>query len=75
MEGHRVQARVGQLVEEGLRGLDHEVSVQGARRHGPQRGDHDRPQGDRGHEMSVHDVYVDGFGIGLDQLDLLTQSR
>ena len=75
MERHDVESRLGELLEERLGGLDHEVAVQGTVGVGPQGSDHHRAEGDGRYEVPVHDVDMDDFGMLVDELDLIGQVR
>jgi hypothetical protein len=71
MERDRIEPRVGQLLEEGFRRVDHQMSVEDEVRPWSKRGNEYRAQRDGRDEVAIHDVDMDDVGIGFDELDLV----
>ena len=65
VHGDDVAARLGEVRHAELRLDDHKVRVERLVRHRAERVDDERPDGDVGHEASVHDVDVDPVAARL----------
>ena len=78
VKGDRVGAGLDEVRDVPLGALDHQVHVEqrlGALRLLAQRGDDERPDGDRRHEVTVHHVDVDHPRAGVEHLlDLLSEA-
>ena len=76
MDGNDVRAGLGEGVEEGVDGRDHQVDVERLRRVRAKRLHHARADRQVGDEMAVHDVDVDPVGAGrVDRADFLAELR
>ena len=70
---HHVGAGRLEILEQPVRGFDHQMAVQGKLGVGAKGFDHHRPDRERRDEMSIHDVDVDNVGMLLHGLDLVGQ--
>ncbi len=71
-----IRPRFGKDAEVALRLDHHEMHIERLRRRAPDRLQHDRPNGDIGHEAAIHHIHMDPVGAGrIDRADLLAQAR
>ena len=65
VNGDEVAARLGESLQEGIDGFDHQMTIEQLVGMAPQRGDDRRPEGDVGHVMPVHHVEMNPVRAGF----------
>ena len=76
LDQQMIGAGLGEVGEIALRLDDHQMNVERLCRRAADRLQHDRPDGDVGHETAVHHIDMDPVGAGrVDGADLLAQAR